>query len=82
MREKIKRFFDKIKNKVSSSPTYIKFVRKRDKLANRIKNAILALFSVIGPVWSFLFVKRSDPDETSDEQSNEISQDVIKIVLL
>ena len=77
MREKIKRFCEKISNKISSSPTYIKSVRKRDKLAQRIKSSLLAIFNAICPVWSFIFLKTQDPDE-SHVPSNEIRQDVIK----
>ena len=76
MREKIKRFREKISKKISNSPTYRKFIQKRDKLAGRIENALLACFSSIGPIWNFLFLKTQDPDE-SDLQSNEIRQDVI-----
>ena len=76
MREKIKRFREKFSNKISSSPTFIKFVRKRDKLAGCIKNALLAFFSSIGPIWNFLFLKTQDPDEC-DAPSNEIRKEVI-----
>ena len=37
-------------------------ISKRDKLSERIKNALLACFNAIGPVWNFLFVKTPDPD--------------------
>ena len=49
----------------------------RDKLAERTKSAFLILLNVIGTVWSFLFVKTQDPDET-DVSNNEIRQDVVK----
>ena len=52
-------------------------MRMRDKLADRIKSAVVILLSAIKTVWNFLFVKTQDPDET-DVSSNEISQDVIK----
>ena len=58
MKEKTKRFFEKIK----SSPSYVKFLRIRDKLAERIKNGLLAFFNAIAPVWNFLFLKRQNPD--------------------
>ena len=68
---------------ISSSPTYIKFEKKRDELAERIKNALLALFSSIGPIWNFMFLKTQDPDESDfDETNNEIRQDVIKNLIL
>ena len=77
MREKIKRFREKISNKISSSPTYKKFIRKRDKLAGPMKNALLAFFNAIGPVWKFLFLKTQDPDESdTDKSSDKIRQDV------
>ena len=76
MREKIKRF----REMISNSPTYKKFIRKRDILAERIKNALLAFCSWIGPVWNFLFLKTQDPDESDfDEANNEIRQDVIEL---
>ena len=80
MREKIKRFREKISNKIKASPTYKKFIRKRDELADPIKNALLAFFTSIGPVWNFLFLKTQDPDECDfDEANNEIRQDVIEL---
>ena len=83
MREKFKRFREKISNKISSSPTYKKFIRKRDELAEPIKNALLACFSLIGPVWNILFLKTQDPDESDfDEAKNKIRQDVIKNLIL
>ena len=76
MREKIKGFREKTSNKISSSPTYEKFLQKRDKLATPIKNGLLACFSAIGPVWNFMFLKTQDPDELNfDKQANEIRQD-------
>ena len=81
MREKIKRFREKISNKISSSSTYKKFIRKRDKLAERMKNAFLACLSSIGPVWNLLFLKTQDPDE-SEQPSNEIRQNVIDLVMI
>ena len=50
MREKIKRFFE-IKN----------FSQKRQKLADRIRDAILACFGTLAPVWKFLFLKKLEP---------------------
>ena len=48
-------------------------------LADRMKNALLACFNAIGPLWNFLFLKTQDPDESDfQEQSNEIRQDVVK----
>ena len=42
-------------------------------LADRMKNALLACFSAIGPLWNFLFLKTPDLDESDfEEQSNEI----------
>ena len=55
------------------------FKRKRDKLAEPIKNALLAFFSSVGPVWNFLFLKTPDPGASdSDEPRNEIRKGVIK----
>ena len=38
------------------------FFRMRDKSAERIKNALLACFSAVAPVWNFLFLKRQVPN--------------------
>ena len=78
MREKLKRGREKFSNRISSSPAYKKFIRKRDKLAVPIKNALLAFFSSIAPVWNFLFLKTQDPDE-SQQPSNEIRRQVTEI---
>ena len=75
MREKIQQFCKEIWNRISRTPTYKKFLRKRDKLAGRIKNALLGFFSSIGPVWNFMFLKTTDPDELD---SDKIRQDVIE----
>ena len=75
---KVRKTKDSLKKRVTSSPTYKKFLKKRDKLANRIRDGILAFFSIFGPCWTFLFVKTSDSDETS-EVDNEISKKVIPI---
>ena len=40
MKEKIKSFFDKTQNRVSSSPAYAKFSKFRHKVAEHIKNAL------------------------------------------
>ena len=61
MKEKIKRYSEKKWQTVEKHPTYKAFLQRRDKLAERIKNAILALFNAIGPVWNFLFLKTQDP---------------------
>ena len=73
MREKVKRFSEKI----YASPLYLKFSRKRDKLAECIKTTILTFFNAVSPVWTFLCVKTTD-ESNSGEPSNEISQGVIK----
>ena len=62
MIEKIKRFFKKIKTKVSSLPAYKKFLKIRHKVAELMKNGLLAFFNAIAPVWNFLFLKKQDPD--------------------
>lgn len=72
MREEIKEYFEKVKNRVTANPTYIAILRKRDKLANRIRNGLLAFCSVLSPFWTFFCTKKHDPDKT-----NETSHDVI-----
>ena len=54
---------EKIKKKLSSSPTYIKFLRARDKLAKRIHTALLAFFDALSPFLTFLCLKAPNPDK-------------------
>ena len=75
MREKeTKSFMQKIKDKIKKSDTFVKFLRVRDKLAERILAALLAFFDAISPCWKFLFLK------TPEEIENESSQRVIQFV--
>ena len=62
MREQIKRFFQKVSDRVTSSPGYVKFLRVRDKVASYILKGLLALFSSFGPVWNFFFLETQDAD--------------------
>ena len=75
---KVREKKDSLKKRVTSTPTYKKYLKKRNKLANRIRDGILAFFSILGPCWTFLFVKIPDVDETTGV-SNEISKMVIQI---
>ena len=63
MQDFLKMRYEKVKNKISSHPAYVKFIQKRDRLANRIFVALLAFFDVISPVLTFLCIKKVDPDE-------------------
>ena len=77
MRDKIKELFQKVRDKVSArlakSPTYAKFLQKRDQLAEKIRVKLLAFFSYIGPVWTFLFLKPPKLGNTNEDR-NEFSQ--------
>ena len=64
MREKIKEFFRKVGERISQTPAYAKFLKVRDKVANRILNALLVFFNAIAPCWTFLCVKT--PKATND----------------
>ena len=57
MREKTKSFFEKVSDKIKSSPSYVKFLRVRDKVAAYILKGLLALFSAVGPIWNFFFLE-------------------------
>ena len=48
----------KIKDKMTKSPTFIEFLRMRDKLAQLTLTALVALFDAISPVWNFQFIKK------------------------
>ena len=58
------RLFKNIKNNFNAmlvdSPVYVKFLELKKKLANGVLKALLGIFSVIGPVWNFFFVKKPD----------------------
>ena len=58
------KFFKKLKNKIKAklakSLYYVKFLKFWDKVTGRILEALLAFFSLIGPIWNFFFVKAPD----------------------
>ena len=68
---------EKIKARLAQSPTYAKFIRVRDIIAGYVLKGLLAFFNAVGPLWSFLFVKKSSPENTNGT-SNKISFNVIK----
>ena len=68
--EKVKRPYIKLKKKVKSTPTYAKFERIRDKVAKCILEALLAFFSVLGPVLTFICTKTPNSDETSKNETS------------
>ena len=78
MREKAKAFFknvkNKVKNKLASSPTYAKFLRVRDKNAERVLTALLAFFDIVGPIWNFFFLKTPNPDKKNNENRKNVIQ--------
>ena len=61
--------FDKTKEKIKSSPAYVKVSQTGDKVAGCILAGFLTCLNVIGPVWNFLFVKK--PDYQDDSESND-----------
>ena len=67
----LKNIRKKIHKKLAKYPVYVEFLRFRDKVAEFILTALLALFDAVGPVWNFLFVKTPNPNITS-ETSNKI----------
>ena len=66
--EKVKRPYIKLKKKVKSTPTYAKIERIGNKVANCILKALLAFFSVLAPVLTFLCIKTPDFDETGENE--------------
>ena len=64
MREKVKRFKAKIHKNLSRYPIYVKFLRKRDKVAGYILIRLLAFLNVIRPFLIFC-VKTPNPDKKS-----------------
>ena len=77
---KVRRIKVKIKKKVTTSPTYKTFLRKRDEVADCIRLALLAFFDFLGPCWTFLCIKTPDIDETTGI-SNEIRRIVIQLIM-
>ena len=59
----IKQLYKKVKNKISSHSAYVKFIQKRDRLADRMLVALLAFFDAISPVLTFLCINKVDPDK-------------------
>ena len=66
MREKIKDFFEKLSDKVTSSPAYAKALRVRDKIAACILKGLLAFLNAIGPVWNFFCLKTQDGPQITE----------------
>ena len=68
--KEIKQFYRKtkakIKKKLEGYPGYNRLVRLKNDIAEHIRKGLLAFFSAIGPIWTFLFVKRANPDRTSE----------------
>lgn len=62
MKERIKSFFEKLSDRIKSTPSYAKFLRVRDRVAAYVLKGLLALFNAIGPIWKFFFLKTQDPD--------------------
>ena len=67
MIEKIETFFrknkKKFKKKLEKSPTYIKFTKLRHEMAEWLRLKLLAFFSLISPVWTFLCTATLDPGQ-------------------
>ena len=78
MIEKIKQLYNRVKTKISSHPTYVKFIQKRDKLADRMLVALLAFFDAISPVLTFLCINKVDPDE---ETGKSVIHDELILVI-
>ena len=83
MKEKIKRFYkriktgietriDNLKNKVTSSPAYVRLLQIRDKLAKPVLSGLLAFFNFLAPCWMFFCIKKHDFNG-ENELRNEIS---------
>ena len=50
-------FFSKIKSRVKSHPTYVVFLRERDKVAEVIHDTLLIFFTCIGPFCAYFCIK-------------------------
>ena len=50
-------------------PAYQAFLRRRDKVAKRMLDALLLFFDAIGPALSFFCLKKVDPDLKDEETS-------------
>ena len=74
MIEKIKNFFRNYKDKLTKSAAYKKFLKKRDEIAEWMRLKLLAVFSLLSPIYTFLCIKTLDPGQPSEISTNEISQ--------
>ena len=74
MREKVKKYFKKVRDKITSHPTYVAFSRQADKLAKPILTGLLAFFSCIGPLLTFLCTKTPDTDKSDNKVSRSVIQ--------
>ena len=74
MIEKIKQLYNRVKTKISSHPSYVKFIQKRDRLADRTLVALLAFFDAISPVLILLCINKVDPDEKADSLKCDTSK--------
>ena len=77
MLKRIKKVFRKYKDKLSArlkkSPTHKKFLKIRGELAEWMRLKLLAFFSFMSPVYTFLCIKTLDPGRPND-RPYEISQ--------
>ena len=77
--KEIKQFYRKtkakIKKKLEGYPGYNRLVRLKNDIAEHIRKGLLAFFSAIGPIWTFLFVKTPKTDQpVSDEPTDTRSR--------
>ena len=59
----------KIHEKLLEYPAYVKLLEVRDKVTKRMLVALLAFFDLIGPLLTFLCIKKP---ETENETNNGI----------
>ena len=61
--DKAKEKFKRVKKKVTESPVYKAFLRKKKQLAEAILAFLLSFFDLISPVCSFLCLKTTNRDK-------------------
>ena len=74
--DKVKAIFERVKKKVTESPAYKAFLRKKNQLAKAMLAFLLNFFDLISPVCSFLCLKTTNR-EKAVKSRNKISQVVI-----
>ena len=65
-------FMAKIKQYLMSLPFVIGLLKIRDEISEKLRQLILAFFDFLSPCWTFLFIKKSNPDEYNNDNRKDM----------